>query len=149
MKKFAIASMLAVAALSASAVEVGVTATRDYSGDNRNFGGVTLGQKYGAVGLTAGAERSSVGGNDQNRYSLVAGYDVAKAGVFTITPKVGVAYLDNQAGSNGYAMTVGAGVSVPVTQKVTVGLDVARQYGQDRVNQFDGNRVTVSTKYSF
>lgn len=149
MKKFAIASMLAVAALSASAVELGVTATRDYAGENRNFGGVTLGQHYGAVGLTAGIERANTGNNDQNRYSLVAGYDVAKVGVFTITPKVGVAYLDNQTGSDGYAMTVGAGVSVPVAQKVTLGLDVARQYGQDRVSQFDGNRVTVSAKYSF
>ena len=149
MKKFAFASILALAAFSASAVEVGVTATRDYSGDNRNFGGITIGQSYGKLNATLGAERSTVGGNDQNRYSLVGGYDVAKLGPVTVTPRLGVAYLDNQTGSDGYAMTVGIGASVPVTKQISVGLAVDRQYGQDRVQQFDGNRITVGAKYAF
>jgi outer membrane autotransporter protein len=46
-------------------------------------------------------------------------------------------------------MTIGAGVSVPVTKQVSIGLDVARQYGQDRVSQFDGNRVTAGVNYRF
>lgn len=150
MKKIAIASLIALAATAASALEVGVVATRDYSGEpNRNGGGVTLGQKYGAVGLTAGFERFTKGSNDQDRYSLVAGYDVAKVGAFTLTPKVGVAYLNNQVGDNGYAMTVGAGVSTPLTKQVSLGLDVARQYGQDRVKASDGNTVTVGVSYKF
>ena len=150
MKKIAIASLIALAATAASALEVGVVATRDYSGEpNRNGGGVTLGQKYGAVGLTAGFERFTKGSNDQDRYSLVAAYDVAKVGAFTLTPKVGVAYLNNQVGDNGYAMTVGAGVSTPLTKQVSLGLDVARQYGQDRVKASDGNTVTVGVSYKF
>ena len=149
MKKIVLATALVLAATAASAVEVGVTATRDYSGDNRNFGGITIGQKYGKAGVTAGFERSTVGSNDQDRYSLVAGYDVAKLGSVTVTPRLGVAFLDNQTSANGYAMTVGVGASVPVTKQVSVGLAVDRQYGQDRVNQFDGNRVTVGAKYSF
>ena len=149
MKKFAIASLLALAAVSASAVEVGITGTRDYSGDNRNFGGITIGQHYGAASATLGAERTTVGGNDQNRFSLVGGYDVAKFGPVTVTPRLGVAYLENQTGSDGYALTVGVGASVPVTQKVSVGLAVDRQYGQDRVDQFNGNRVTASVNYRF
>ena len=149
MKKIVLATALVLAAGAASALELGVTATRDYSGDNRNFGGITLGHNYGALGLTAGAERSSVGGNDQNRFSLVAGYDVAKLGPVTVTPRLGVAYLDNQTGQDGYAATVGLGATVPVNKKVSVGLAVDRQYGQDRVNQFDGNRVTAAVKYRF
>ena len=149
MKKIVLATALVLAATAASAVEVGVTATRDYSGDNRNFGGITIGQKYGNVGVTAGFERSTVGSNDQDRYSLVAGYDVTKLGPVTVTPRLGVAFLDNQTSANGYAMTVGVGASVPVTKQVSVGLAVDRQYGQDRVSQFDGNRVTVGVKYSF
>lgn len=149
MKKIVLATALVLAATAASAVEVGVTATRDYSGDNRNFGGITLGNKYGAVGVTAGFERSTVGSNDQDRYSLVASYDVAKVGVVTVAPRLGAAYLDNQVGQNGYAMTVGLGATVPVTKQVSVGLAVDRQYGQDRVNQFDGNRVTAAVKYKF
>jgi opacity protein-like surface antigen len=150
MKKFTIATLIALSATVASAAEFGVTGTRDYSGaENRNGYGLTLGQKFGAVGVTAGFERATAGGNDQDRYSLVGGVDVAKLGPVTITPKVGVAYLDNQASANGYAMTVGVGASVPVTKQVSVGVDFARQYGQDRVSQFDGNRVTAGVKYAF
>lgn len=149
MKKALLATALVLAATAASAVEVGVTATRDYSGDNRNFGGVTIGQKYGTVGVTAGFERSTVGANDQNRYSLVGSYDVAKLGQITVAPRVGVAYLSNQTSADGYALTVGLGATAPITKQVSLGVAVDRQYGQDRVNQFDGNRVTVGAKYSF
>jgi hypothetical protein len=149
MKKIAIASVIALAAAAASAAEFGVTAGRSYAGDNRNAVGVNISQHYGAVSATAGVERTTVGNNDQNRWSLVGGYDVAKLGSVTVTPKVGVAYLDNQNGPDGYAMTVGVGASVPVTKTVSVGLDVDRQYGQDRVDQFNGNRVTASVKYKF
>lgn len=149
MKKIAIASLISLAATTASAVEVGVTATRDYSGTDRNYGGITIGKTYGKVSATAGVERASAGNNDQHRFSLVGGYDAAKVGPVTFTPKVGAAYLDNQFGQDGYAMTVGVGASMPVTKQVTLGLDVARQYGQERVQQFDGNRVTVGLRYKF
>jgi opacity protein-like surface antigen len=153
MKKFAIASILALAAVSASAAEIGVTATRgDTTGDTRNYAGITVGEKFGKLNATAGFERSTVGTQgDQNRWSLVGGYDVAKVGAVTITPKIGYAYLDNQSSGvqSGSAGTVGLGLSVPVAEKVTVGLDYAYQKGQDRVNQFDGNRVSVSAKYAF
>lgn len=150
MKKFAIASLIALAATAASALEVGVTATRDYSGEpNRNAAGLTVGQKFGAVGVTAGFERFTKGTNDQDRYSVVAGYDVAKVGPVTVTPKVGVAYLNNQNSADGYALTVGVGASLPVTKQVSLTADVAHQYGQKRVEAFDGNRVTVGVKYAF
>ena len=149
MKKIAIASLIATAAIAASAMEVGVTTTRDYGTADRTGAGITVGQKFGAVGVTAGFERFTKGTNDQDRYSLVAGYDVAKVGPVTVTPKVGVAYLNNQSGQDGYAMTVGVGASVPVTKQISLGVDVARQYGQDRVQAFDGNRVTVGLNYKF
>ena len=150
MKKIAIASLIAMAATAASALEIGTSVTRDYSGaQNRNGGGITLGNQYGKVGVTAGFERFTKGANDQDRYSLVAGYDVAKFGSVTVTPKVGVAYLNNQTGADGYAMTVGVGASLPLTKQVSVGLDVARQYGQDRVSASDGNTVTAGIKYRF
>ena len=150
MKKIAIASLIALAATAASALEVGVTTTRDYSqATDRNGYGLTLGQKFGAVGVTAGFERMTTGTNDQDRFSLVAGYDVAKFGPVTVTPKVGVAYLNNQTTADGYALTVGVGASVPVTKQVSLGVDFARQYGQDRVQAFDGNRVTAGVKFNF
>jgi opacity protein-like surface antigen len=149
MKKIAFASLLAMAAFTASAVEVGVTAARDYAGADRNAYGITLGQSYGSVGVTAGFDRATTGANNQDRYSLVGGYDVVKLGSATVAVKMGGAYLNNQTGADGYALLVGAGVSMPVANKISVGLDYTRQYGQERVNSFDGNRLTANVKYAF
>jgi len=141
---------LATLALSASAVEVGVTGTRDYSGTTDRTGyGVTLGQKFGAVGVVAGYDRFTQSTNDQDRYSLVASYDVTKIGPVTIAVKGGVAYLNNQTVSNGYAVTAGVGASVPVVKNLAATVDYRRQEGQNRVNAFDGNQVAVGLKYSF
>jgi hypothetical protein len=149
MKKFAIATMIALAATAASALEVGVTTARDYAGNNRNATGVTVGEKFGAVTVTAGFDRATLSANDQDRYSLVAGYNVAKLGPLTVAVKGGAAYLNNQTGQDGYAALVGVGASLPINKKVALTVDATRQYGQDRVNSFDGNRVTAGVKYSF
>jgi hypothetical protein len=150
MKKIAIASIIALAATAASALEVGTSVTRDYSGNpDRNGAGVSLTQRYGKVGVTAGFDRFTKGANDQDRYSIVAGYDVGKVGSFTVTPKLGVAYLNNQVGQDGYAMTAGVGFSTPITKQVTLGLDLASQRGQDRVNSSDGNTVAIGLSYKF
>ncbi len=149
MKKIAIASIIALAATTASAWEVGVTAARDYSGNDRNAFGLHLGQKYGVVGVGAEIDRAYSGENDQNRYSLVGTVDVTKVGPVTVFVKGAGSYLDNQTGSDGYAVALGGGVSVPVMSKVAATLDVTRQYGQARVSQFDGNRVSLGLRYSF
>lgn len=150
MKKLAIASILALAAVSASALEVGVSTTADYSGVNKSTGyGLTLSKPVGKFGVTAGFDRFTAGSNDQDRYSLVAGYDVAKFGPVTLTPKLGVAYLNNQHGADGSALTVGLGASMPLTKTVSLSVDVARQYGQDRVQSSNGNTVTTGLAYRF
>ena len=149
MKKILIATAVALAATAASAAEFGVTANRDYAGANRNGTGITIGEKFGKVGVTAGFERTTAGTNDQDRLSLVAGYDIARFGQMTIAPKLGVAHLNNQTGADGYAMTVGIGAAVPLNKTVSLTADIARQYGQDRVAAFDGDRVTVGLRFKF
>lgn len=149
MKKIAIATVIALAATAASALELGVTTARDYAGDNRNATGVTVGKKFGAVDVTAGFDRATLGAVDQDRYSVVAGYNVAKLGPVSVAVKTGAAYLNNQTGADGYAALVGVGASVPVTKSVALTVDAMRQYGQDRVKASDGNRVAVGLKYSF
>ena len=149
MKKIAIASLLALAAISASAVEVGVTAARDYAGADRDAYGVTVGQSYGKVGVTAGFDRATKGANNQDRFTLIGSYDVTTLGSATVAVKAGGAYLNNQTGADGYALVVGAGVSVPIASKVSLGIDLTRQYGQERVNAYDGNRLTAGVKYAF
>ena len=149
MKKILFAT-LATLAFSASAVEVGVTGTRDYSGTSDRTGyGITLGQKFGAVGVEAGYDRFTQSTNDQDRYSVVGSYDVTKIGPVTLAIKGGVAYLNNQTVANGYAVTAGVGASVPVVKNLAATVDYRRQEGQNRVSAFDGNQVAVGLKYSF
>jgi hypothetical protein len=143
-------AVLATLALSASATEIGVNGIRDYSGTSDRTGyGITLGQKVGAIGIEGGYNRFTQGSNDQDRYSLVGSYDVTKVGPVTVAVKVGVAYLNNQTSSNGYAITGGVGASVPVYKDLSATLDYRRQEGQNRVSAFDGNQVAVGLKYSF
>jgi len=149
MKKLLIASTIALAATAASALDFGVVTSRNLTGTERNAAGVTVGQSFGPVSLTAGAERTTVGSNDQNRFSLVAGYDVTKVGSVVLTAKAGGVYLNNQTGADGYAAVVGAGATLPVTKTVAATVDFTRQYGQNRVESSDGNRVTAGLKYSF
>ena len=146
MKKIVLSAILASTVFVASAAEVGITTTADYSGAAKTTGtGLTLSQKVGTVAVTGGFERFTA----QDRYSVVAGYDVAKFGTVTVTPKLGVAYLNNATDSDGSALVVGIGASMPVTKAVSLTLDATLQYGQDRVQASDGNRVTAGLKYRF
>ena len=149
MKKILIAFVMAITAVAASATEVGVTVNRDFAGDNRNGAGITIGQKYAnGVSVTGAFERTEVG-EYQNRYSVTSGYALAKLGLVTVGPRLGVAYLDNASSSNGYALLVGVGAELPLTNAVSVTAEFGRQVGQDRIQQFDGNRFTTGVKYSF
>jgi outer membrane autotransporter protein len=148
MKKFAIMAALAVAAMSASAVEVGIrgTHTKDSSADSV---GVTVGQKFGAVGVEGAFDRSTRGTLNTNKYSLVGSLDVAKFAGITVAPTVGVSFIDPSMGVNGYAASVGVGASYPLTKQVALVANYAYQKGQDRVKAFDGNQVSAGVKYSF
>ena len=147
MKKV-IFSTLAVLAISASAGEVGVNAVQDKSTDRTGYS-LVAGDKFGPVGLEAGFTRFSKGDNDQNKFGITASYDVFKTSFVSVSARIGAAYLNNQTGSDGYAMTVGAGVSVPVVKNVTAGLSIDRQYGQSSVNSFNGNIITAGVKVGF
>ena len=153
MKKFAFATLLALAAIatSAQAVEVGVVGGTDFlqDGGNRGTAGLTVGEHFGAFSVTAEADREIK--KDTNKYSLVGGYDVFKAGTATFTAKAGVAYVDNQAIAHNdrYVGLIGAGVSIPVTTKVSATVDYRYQTGDDTSKAFRGNTVLVGAKYAF
>jgi hypothetical protein len=149
MKKFAFAAVLATAAVAASAVEVGVAAVDATRGTDRQGYGVTIGENFGAYNVTAGVSRFVREANDQTRTSLVVSREVAKLGPVAFSGRVGAAYLNNQTGDDGSAVTVGVGASVPVAKNVTAGLSVDRQYGQNRVSSYDGNIVTAGIKVGF
>ena len=149
MKKIAIASIIALAAVSASALEVGVTTSTSFAGADRAATGATVGTSLAGFGVTAGVEKFTKGANDQTRWSLVADRALTTVGPVALSARAGVAFLDNQSSTDGYALVVGAGASLPVTKQVSLDLGVARQYGQKRVSGFDGNVATLGLKYKF
>jgi hypothetical protein len=149
MKKLVL-SALAVVSLAASAVEVGVTAVDQSSLSPKRYGyGVTVGETFAGVNVTAGASRFSREDNDQNRYTLVASKDVVSLGPVGFNGRLGTAYLSNNTGANGFALTAGVGATVPVMKNVTAGLSFDRQFGQSRVSSFDGNIITAGIKVGF
>ena len=150
MKKIAIATIIALAAGAASALELGVTAARDYSGaNNQNGVGVTVGDKAGKLGGALGFQRFDRGTNDYDRYTLIGSYDVAKVGPATVAVKGGAAYMDPKTGSTGYAALVGAGVSYPLTKQLAATVDYRYQAGQSKINNQNGSTVAAGVKYSF
>lgn len=151
MKKIALATLFALAVGSASAVEIGVTAQRDYSQNpDKNGWGLTVGEHFGKASVTGGFERYTQNSNDTNRYSVVGGYDIAKFGDLTITPKVGVAYLNPTTTRNGWQGQVGVGASYAVTKNVALTADYRYQGAiQHRVDNFNGNVVSAGLKYGF
>jgi hypothetical protein len=153
MKKLVIMAVLAASVAAASAMDIGIRGGRIGGVDTTNVGlntaGVTLGQQYGKVGAEVAFDRTTNGVANLNRYSVVGSYEVMKLAGFTFAGKAGAAYLDSSVGDDGYAALVGAGVSYPLTKKVSLVADYAYQMGQERVKYLNGNMVSVGAKYSF
>lgn len=147
MKKLITFLAIVAAVSSASALEIGVHAGKNYAYDD-NSAGVSLTKHWDKVSGEVSFDRV-VTGTPSDRYSVVAGYDLAQFAGFTVTPKVGGAFLKPSVGPNGYAGLVGVGVSYPLTAKVKLGVDYNYQVGQDRTQKLDGSALTASVKYSF
>ena len=76
--------------------------------------------------------------------------DVAQFGAVTITPKVGVAFIDPTTTASGWQGTVGVGASYALTKNVALTADYRYQTSlQTRVESFNGNVITGGLKYSF
>jgi outer membrane autotransporter protein len=147
MKKIILVTAL-LASMGAHAAEFGINTSRDTANSERTGYGLTIGQKYDKVGITAGFDRYTTG-TELNKYSLVTSYDVAKFGATTVAVKAGVAYLDQKNTTDGYAALVGAGVSYPLSKQVALTADYRYQAGQSRISSLDGNSVSAGLKYSF
>ena len=150
MKKIVIASFLALAALSASAIEVGVSAAQDRALDET---GVRL--TAGAAALPLGfkgsweATRIDAGSKQLTQYGVAATREITKLGVISVGAKVGASYIDRNFGQDGYAATVGLGATMPLTQKLDLNVGAERRYGQDRIADLNGNTLTAGLSYKF
>jgi opacity protein-like surface antigen len=153
MKKLAIMTILALAAVTASANDIGLRVGRLGGATTNDAGltgaGVTLGRQFGAFGAELSYDRALIGSSSVSRYALVGSYPLLNYSGMTLAAKAGTAFIDPTAGLNGYAVTLGVGASYPLTKNVNLVADYSYQAGQDRVKSFNGNLVTVGTKYTF
>ena len=144
-KKLIAVSALTVA-FSASAVELGVVGGGTTGSNDGGLAGVTIGQKFGKFGVTAGYSQAWLQAGDQNRYTLVASYDLYKGDKFIVAPKIGYAYL-NQTANSGSAGIVGLGVEIPLNKNLSLTADYAYQFAQD--SNLNTNVITGGIKYKF
>lgn len=146
MKKVLIVAAL-LASFNAAAYEVGVVGGGATGNNDGGLAGVTFGHKFSNnVGITAGYAQAWLKDGDQNRYTLVASYDVYKNNYFVVAPKVGYAYL-NQTGNDGSAGLVGLGIEVPLSKNIALTADYAYQFAQN--SNLNGNILTGGLKYKF
>ena len=149
MKKLAIVTALTLAISSASALDFGVRGVHT-GADSSDLVGITVGQKFGPVGVEGALDRSTRGTDSVNRWSVVGSYDVATVAGVTVAPKIGVSFINPSANiSNGTALTVGVGASYALTKNVALVADYALQRGQNRVSTFNSSLVSLGAKYSF
>jgi opacity protein-like surface antigen len=145
MKKVLLALALSLGLIgTASAVEVGVNGGVMTGGNDGGVAGVTLGEKWGKFGVDAGFARGWGQDTTQDRWTLVAGYDVAKVAGVTVTPKVGYAYLDN---SNTTIAKAAPSASLPITKQISATADYAYQFSGNSNN--NANVITAGLKYRF
>jgi outer membrane autotransporter protein len=154
MKKIVIATLFALVAVSASAVEVGVIGGEVFQSNKHtnNTAGVTVGEQFGKFGVTGEFDHNFKKTNQAqvNRYSIIGSYDVTKIGSATIGLKAGAGFVDTTNGRpTGYEGLVGAGVTVPVTAKISATADYRYAKAQDRIKDQSGNQVLIGVKYSF
>jgi outer membrane autotransporter protein len=154
MKKVLVALALSMGLIgTASAVTFGVNGGVMTGGNDGGIAGVTVGEKWGKIGVDAGFARGWGQDTTSDRWTLVAGYDVAKVAGVTVTPKVGYGYIDNSnttiANNSPSASVaiVGLGGSLPITKQISATADYAYQFSGSSNN--NANVITAGLKYQF
>ena len=149
MKKLVLLTALLATFGLAQATDLGLTYGRDYAVPHSNDFGVSLGQHFGDFSVAAGYDNVKHTGLKENRYGVVAGYDLYNFKGNTLTAKVGGAYIKDEGVKSGYAGSVGAGLTIPVAKNVALTADYRYQQAQKRIDTYTGNNVSAGIKISF
>jgi outer membrane autotransporter protein len=150
MKKLVIATILASTVGLAQAADV--TVRTGHNGlTAQNYVGVAVGlAKSGPLGLEVGADRSTSGSQNVNRFSTAVTADVAKVFGATVTARLGGAYLDRATNQSGLAAMAGVGVAYPLSKTMAVVADYTYQYaGEASVSNLNGGITSVGLRVSF
>jgi len=143
-KKLVLVTALISAVTAAQATEVGINGGTNIS-SSENVWGVTIGRKIGVADVTGGFTRNI----SSDTYSVGTSKTLTKIGPVSVAVKGSGAFVDSKVDPDGYAVIVGAGASVPLTNKVSATVDYSYQVGQDVIKAQNGSRVTAGVKLSF
>jgi hypothetical protein len=145
MRKFILASLVAIA-FSANALEVTVATGRDMKLD-KDLTTVSVGKSLGK--FDTDVQFSRVQGQYQS-YGANAG-KAFRVGPVSVSPHVGLAYVDNvaTASKDGYAASTGVSVDYALSKTVSLTADVSRTFDVKKSTDFVGNTVTFGIKGSF
>ncbi len=150
MKKLIIAAVLASATGLASAADVTLSTGHNGSTNQNHVGISTTLAKSGPLGVQLGADRSTTGAENVNRFTAALTADVAKVWGTTLTARVGGAYLDRSVQDSGLAAIVGVGASYPLTKQLAAVADYSYQYSvTDKNTDLNGGIVSVGLRVTF
>jgi len=140
--------ILATISVAASAVEVGITGSNTQTANRYGYG-INVSKNLSGIDFIAGLTQFYRESDHQTRFSLTASKEVFKLGKMGFSGRIGSGYLINQQAEDGLIGTIGVGANLPINKTVSFGVSVDRQYGQDKINSFDGNIVTAGFKFGF
>lgn len=136
MKKLIV--IAALATTSAMAAEVAVYSS---TGSAAKEITATVGNQTGYVSMSSG--------RTQDRFAVGREVGITNFGKLGVFAGSEVAFLRNATGSSGYALSPFVGAEYALTKNTGVAVIVSRQYGQDRVKQFNGTSTVVGLRTNF
>lgn len=148
MKKLFMVAMLAVAATTASAAEIGVRAVHAH-GPTPDMLGVTLGNKFSAGNVQVAFDRSTRGTGTLNRVSVLGEQDLFKVNTLNISAKGGLVHVDPSLGKSGTGVVLGVSATHPLSNKLSLVVDYQYQYGEKSITKYNGNMVSAGLNVKF
>lgn len=146
MKKSILAVVLALVALSASAVDLSISNGRDYKVD-KDYVKASLGTDF--LGLKAAATFQTVDkGYKAFGAQLSKSFDTPIKDL-SVGPVVGAQYFNPQTGAGGYVASAGAVASYALNKTAAVTLDFARRFDMNSTTNFGGNQAGLGLAISF
>lgn len=148
MKKFLILLLSSFLITSAQAKDFTAFIQRDFSG-GANGGGISIGEDAGPVSVNLGFDRLLYKQQYVDTFFFVGSYEYLRINRFSSNFTLGGAYARQQKLSSGFALLIGAGIEYDLSSKVAFQLDVWRQYGEEKIQNLNGNVISTGFRFKF
>lgn len=146
MKRFVIATSLALTVGIASAAEVSVGGVFDRNVDKY---GVRVTASAGKLGpITPTVSYTHIDGV-YNRYAIGGDYSLTDVGPIKLSATASGVYQDTFFGERGYGITGGVKATYDITKNVSVVGTVERFAGQERISRYNGTVAGVAVSLKF